>query len=117
MVVLVLGRAGRHFNQGGLHGFYGAQESLDAFDLADPPVCGFDRAVAEVFLHPEHVNPSLRDGEPNGYVLARDLAVLAADVAWHQHVRFQLHPVAGYAESRPDLERQFPVLGRADAES
>ena len=117
MVVLVLGGSGRDFDERRFGRLNGAQEPLDAFDFAHPPMAGLDRSVAEVFLHAEHVDPALRKWEPDGHVLARDLAVLAADVARNEHVAEELHLLASHAELRPHLERQLSVLWRADAEA
>lgn len=75
-----------------------------------------DGSVAEVFLDAEHVDPGLGNGEADGHVLARDLAVLAADVARHQHVGAQFDARAADAERGPQLQRQFAVLRRTHAE-
>lgn len=69
-----------------------------------------DRSVAEVLFHPEHVDPGFGEWEADGDVFAGDLAVLAANIAGHQNVRFQFHFVAGDAESGAHLEWKLAVL-------
>lgn len=46
MVVLVLGLAGGHLDERLLQLVDGAQDALDALDLAGAPVGGLDRAVS-----------------------------------------------------------------------
>ena len=117
MMMFVFGRAGGDFNESGLEGIHSAQEAFDALDFAHTSVRRLDRAVAEVFFHPEHVDPGFGEWEADGHVFAWDLAILAADVAGHQNVRFKLYFVARYAESCPHLERKLAVLGRPYAEA
>ena len=77
----------------------------------------FDGSVAEVLLDAEHVDPGFGQREADGHVLARYLAVLAADVAGHEDVGAQLHLGAADAEGGAHLQRQLAVLGRPDAET
>lgn len=38
-----------------------------------PSVCRLDGPIAEVFLHPEEINPTFWDGKPDHDVLTGDL--------------------------------------------
>ena len=52
---------------------------------------GLDGAVSEVFLHPEHVYPALRQWHADTHILTGDLAHLSADVTRNQDVGRNIH--------------------------
>lgn len=117
MMVFVFRRTGSDLDESGLECVDGAEETFDTLDFAHATVRRLDRAVSEMFLYAEHVDPALRKRETDGHVFARDLAVLAADVAGHKNVRTQFHFVTGNAESGAHLKRKFAILRRPDAEA
>ena len=47
---------------------------------------GLHRAIAEVFLHTEHVYPALGQRHPNAHIFTRDLTHLPADVSRNENI-------------------------------
>lgn len=69
----------------------GAQKPLDALNFSSSPVRRFYRAVPEVLLHPEKVDPALGYRKANHHVFAWYLTQFPGCKTGHENIRSQLH--------------------------
>jgi len=86
--------SGCDFHQLWLQRVDGAQKPLDTLNFSGSPVRRFHRAVPEMLLHPEEVDPALGYREAYHHVFARYLAQFPGCETRHENIRSQLHLMA-----------------------
>lgn len=91
MLMFVFRLAGSDLHQLRLQRVDRAQKSLDTLNFSGSTVRRFHRAVPEVLLHSEEVDPALGYGEADHHVLARYLAQFSGCKTRHENIRPQLH--------------------------
>lgn len=104
MLMFVFRLTGSYLHQLRFQRVDGAQESLDTLDLSGSPVRRFHRAVSEMLLHPEEINPAFGYRKANHHVLAWYLAQFPGCETWHENIRSQLHLIT--RRKRSDVSAQ-----------